>query len=100
MYIYVSLVFDKFERNETIPALPSGKRSSSKRTAAGDSSVRPILPVDGHRAEAANEPRPDAFNRSVQSRARIVLSTADTPSTHGGLQSVSREASELRLASV
>jgi len=51
-------------------------------------------------AEAANEPRPDAFNRSVQSRARIALSTADTPSTQGGLQSVSREASELRLASV
>jgi hypothetical protein len=51
-------------------------------------------------AEAANEPRPDAFNRSVQSSLKKVLPIADASSTQGGPQSVSREASELRLASV
>jgi len=47
--VCASLVFDKFDRNETIQASPSGKRlkMSSKRTVADDSSVRPILPVDG-----------------------------------------------------
>ena len=40
-------------------------------------------------AEAANEPRPDAFNRCVHTHSRRILPIVDAPSTQGGLQSVS-----------